>query len=79
MHCGTPGYVAPDILQVMPYDTQANMWSLAVIVSFARFERRSTSFTTNTGAGVDRSQGLDLIAAHGRTGRTEEHHAGHHV
>ena len=30
--CGTPSYVAPEILEGLPYDTRVDMWSMGVIV-----------------------------------------------
>ena len=31
-YCGTPGYIAPEILKNYPYGTAVDMWSLGVIV-----------------------------------------------
>ena len=30
--CGTPGYVAPEILEGVPYGTQSDLWSIGVII-----------------------------------------------
>lgn len=44
--CGTPGYVAPEILNRTPYDTQCDLWGLGVIVyillgGYSPFEEKS--------------------------------------
>lgn len=33
--CGTPSYIAPEIIRGVPYDSQADMWSLGVTLYFA--------------------------------------------
>jgi calcium/calmodulin-dependent protein kinase I len=43
--CGTPGYVAPEILEKTPYDWQCDIWSLGVMVfillgGYAPFEEK---------------------------------------
>ena len=30
--CGTPGYVAPEVLSLQPYDNRCDYWSLAVVM-----------------------------------------------
>ena len=44
--CGTPGYVAPEILERTPYGTQCDLWGLGVIVyillgGYSPFEEKS--------------------------------------
>ena len=37
MACGTPNYVAPEIIRRQPYDTQVDMWSAGVILYLLLF------------------------------------------